>query len=135
MFDFSKGSQGLGDAVSRLKSIVISDDSTPKKAGVHIFTVLARVLKDAELGDMVNEDGVGIYSTAMKKYGHILLEYMKDWHVDTSNPHDVERKLEELCWMNVLIYGVGGWKKGQQHYNADFFKYAYFLPRDKLNLT
>jgi hypothetical protein len=32
----------------------------------------------------------------MEKHSDSLIKHIKDWHVDTPNPHAVSRKLEEL---------------------------------------
>lgn len=114
----SSTASSLSQTISRLKSIVISDDASP---GVHAFTVLARILDDPELGNMVDKEEMGMYSETVEKFGDALIKYVKDWHVDASNPQAVLRKMEELMWTNVLIYGVGGWKP-EKDFNADFFQ-------------
>jgi hypothetical protein len=109
----------VGQAASRLKSLVLSDNGPSHD--VHAFTVLARILNDPELGNIVNQEEQRMYSYIMDKHGDALLKHVKDWHIDTSNPQEVSHKLEELLWTNVLIYGVGGWDDGKD-FNADFFQ-------------
>ena len=49
-----------------------------------------------------------------------LMQYASHWHMDLSDPLEVERKVEELQWMSVILYAVSGWKEGQK-FQADFF--------------
>lgn len=60
-----------------------------------------------------------LYNELIKNHGDILLEYAEQWILDISDPKDVERKIEELTWTNVLIYVVGGWKQAGG-FTADF---------------
>lgn len=101
-----------------MKSVALSDASTD----THAFTILARILDNPELGNIVNKEGPGIvmYLDTIEKHGDTLMKHVKDWHLDASNPQAVLRKIEELVWTNVLMYGVGGWKSGID-FNADFF--------------
>jgi len=99
---------------------MLSDDKKPTFGGLHTFSILARVLKDPEFGTIVDGQGIGIYSTTAKRFGESLKKLIDEWQVDTTNVQDVERKIEELSWMNVMIYGIGGWEEGQL-FNADFF--------------
>ncbi|GLB42754.1 putative protein of unknown function (DUF4243) [Lyophyllum shimeji] len=90
--------------------------------GAHVFTVLARILNDPALGTLqkFGNGGSVMYASTMKEHGAALIQHMADWRVDATDPRDVQRKIEELSWMNTLIYGVGGWSKAKP-FNADFF--------------
>ncbi|KAG6891952.1 hypothetical protein C0995_006374, partial [Termitomyces sp. Mi166 len=60
-FDYSVGSKGIAeDTISRFKSLLISslDTESASDNGIHVFTVVARILKDPELGK-VQDTGVG----------------------------------------------------------------------------
>ncbi|KAF8063382.1 hypothetical protein FPV67DRAFT_1506313 [Lyophyllum atratum] len=121
-FDYGGSTKGVEDTLSRFKSLVVSQPESKKlgaKNGVHVFTVLARVLNDPELGKVV-DTGSGMFSTTMKNHVSALVKHMADWHVDATNPRDVKRKIEELSWMNPLIFGVGGWAPDKP-FNSDFF--------------
>ena len=72
---------------------------------MHVFTILARILNDPGLGEI--QEGGG-YTTTVIEHGATLVKHMQDWHVDPTNPRDIERKVEELSWLNTLIYAVGG---------------------------
>ena len=66
------------------------------------------------------EDEAGIYTPTVKRFGETVKNLVDQWQVDTTNPDDVERKIEELSWMNVMIFGIGGWQKDQP-FSPDFF--------------
>lgn len=119
LFEFKRSWDTLDETAARLKSFMLSGDAKPASPGLHTFSILARVLKDPELGTMV-EDETGIYIPTMKRFGETVKNLVDQWRVDTTNPQDVERKIEELSWMNVMIFGIGGWKKDKP-FNADFF--------------
>lgn len=61
----------------------------------------------------------------MKNHVSKIIEYMADWRVDGTNPVDVENKVQELSWLNSILYGIGGWLKDKP-FNADFFQYVVF---------
>jgi len=119
-FEEHHSSRALDDTVSRLKSLVISEAPTeaPATSSVHVFTILARILNDPELGN-IQDDPLGGYNATVTKHGATLIKHMKDWHVDPTNQRDIEQKIEELSWLNTLIYAVGGSQPGKP-FNADF---------------
>ncbi|KAF9467673.1 hypothetical protein BDZ94DRAFT_1248738 [Collybia nuda] len=102
------------DAVSPLRPAALATSPS-----VHAFTVLARILNDPEIGGVASKEGIKTYSDTMRRYGSALKKHLREWHVDTSNPQALSRRMEELVWTSVLIYGVGGWKLGKE-FNADF---------------
>jgi Questin oxidase-like len=118
-FETSSISNAISQTAARLKSVMLSEDAKPASSGLHTFSILARILKDPEFGTIVDDES-GIYANTVDRFGDALKKLIDQWQVDTTNPQDVERKIEELSWMNVMIYGIGGWQKGQP-FNADFF--------------
>jgi Questin oxidase-like len=62
-----------------------------------------------------------LYKTAMEAHGDAIRKYTREWSYNSSDPKELERKIEELVWMNVIIYGIAGWTKDKD-YNADFFQ-------------
>ncbi|KAJ7578005.1 hypothetical protein C8J56DRAFT_836198, partial [Mycena floridula] len=90
--------------------------------GTHAFTILSRILKDPQFDPATKQpnDMTQIFSTTMKNHGAALAKYAAAWTVDTSNPKDIERKIEEIQWMNTVIFGVAGWSKSKE-FNSDFF--------------
>ena len=86
------------------------------KTDVHAFTILARILADSRLETGPPEDMFGIYTEALDKVGDVIREYADQWSLSG----DLQKKVEELLWTSVLIYGVGGSEKSGD-FNADFF--------------
>ncbi|KAF8641640.1 hypothetical protein AX16_009866 [Volvariella volvacea WC 439] len=85
----------------------------------HAFTIVARMLKDSKFNNITKPEGL-FYQTATSAFGGDIKKYVAQWSFDSSKPGEVERKVEELIWTNVLLYGVGGWALNQD-FNADFF--------------
>ncbi|TFK38464.1 hypothetical protein BDQ12DRAFT_605867 [Crucibulum laeve] len=89
---------------------------------VHAVTILARVLADKQFASSNEIDETKMYATTLKKYGSALVKHTAQWTLDLNRPGEVERKMEEVIWVNALIYGVGGWtERGEEKFNADFF--------------
>ncbi|KAG5333941.1 hypothetical protein C0989_004595 [Termitomyces sp. Mn162] len=123
-FDYSGGAKTIAeDTFSRFKSLLILSPDTKSASdhatGTHVFTVVARILKDPELGK-VQDTGSGMFIFTMEHYASKVIEYMSDWRVDGTNPADIENKLQQLSWLNSVLYGIGGWSKDKP-FNADFF--------------
>jgi hypothetical protein len=95
------------------EGVQANDDA---KTGTHAFTILARILADPRL-KMEKQDVFLIM--VLEKAGDAIREYVDQW--DLSGDVDLDKKLEELLWTNVLIYGVGGLEKNGD-FNADFFQ-------------
>jgi hypothetical protein len=92
-------------------------DMENAKSGTHAFTILGRILADPRLDLKKPRDELTIYTNVLDKAGDVLREYVDQW-----NPTgDLQKKLEELLWTNVLIYGIGGSEKNGD-FNADFFQ-------------
>jgi len=119
-----KASPGSSDTVvARLTSLVpslaLNTRATPTTPpGTHVFTIMARMLKDPKLKTK-NPDGMED-ARVSETHGDLIRKYAEQWTLDTSNPQDLERKIEELIWMNALIYSIGGWSK-DHGFKADFF--------------
>lgn len=75
--------------------------------------------KDAKVTEG-DEEADSIETTLHSSQGEKILQYASLWHIDTTVPGELDKKLEELSWLMVLIYGVGGWKEGRD-FRADFF--------------
>jgi hypothetical protein len=46
-------------------------------------------------------------------------QYTAEWLHDAEGR--IDNKIEELIWMNILLYGVGGWDPKHKKFKADFF--------------
>lgn len=57
------------------------------------------------------------YLRASKVHGAKIFEYAEQWGVTAEN---VEQKVEEIQWMNTILYGIHGHSDGSD-FNADFF--------------
>ena len=68
----------------------------------YAFTVLGRVISDPRLANNADPQ--------------VIKEYVDQWQPEG----DVAKHLEELLWVNSLIYGVAGLEENGQ-FNADFF--------------
>lgn len=101
--------------------------------GVHAFTILARVLADdkfapAAVGLPVPE-GESQFGRVNGAQGDALAQLAAQWAAELQGPgataDAIAKKIEELAWMNTLIYGVGGWTGREnsptKEFNADFF--------------
>lgn len=128
-----KPSQGsVGTAVDRLTSIMpsltldlgaISSIAEKTPLGTHVFTIMARMLKDPDLKIKKPDLASNFITDINKSHGPRILKYVEQWTLDTTDAKDVERKIKELIWMNTLIYGIGGWDK-TNGFTADFFLYV-----------
>ena len=105
---------------------------TQKPSSVHALTLLSRVLKD----DYYSYKTIALpppeaseEDTSLERVLHLrgepLAELVKEWTVDGTNAQEVARKIEELFWTNVTIFGVAGFggrnKTKNGKFNGDFF--------------
>lgn len=95
---------------------------------VHALTILARVAADAKLTLPGDLDELNIVENTIADHADLIRDYAMQWTIDLSKPGELNRKVEELSWMVVVIYGVAGWTWAQQTkqgtegpFNADFF--------------
>lgn len=88
---------------------------------MHALTILARVLKEPRFEKLAGAwvPVRVLERTFLEEHGEALRKIVDDWTYDSSNSNEAERKIEELVWATVLIYGVGGWQKDKD-FNADF---------------
>ncbi len=98
----------------------VSHAHTEKK-GIHALDILARILKDDTIEVPYNDDDA--FTKTLEANGEALFRYAGQWTLDLSDPKEVNRKVEELQWMNTIIYAIGGSQPGKK-FNSDFFLYA-----------
>lgn len=74
-------------------------------------TMVLKEMDDTEMFSFIHQKGNAIF------------EYTSAWTFDLLNPNELEHKIEELQWMNVLIYTAAGLRKsnGRLEFRADFF--------------
>ncbi len=103
-----------------------------KQSNVHALSLVSRILKD----DYYSYKTIGLpppekseEDTSLERVLHLrgeaLAKLMEEWTVAGTNAQEVECKIEELFWMNVVIFGVGGfWGRKEMkngRFNGDFF--------------
>ena len=139
-------------AISRLTALLpsLTLSTTPsanglsavdgKKAGIHAFTVLARILADprfspAALGLPIPQ-GQSHIDRVQAHAGQALIDIVDEWAAelegDSVSAAVIEKKIEELAWFTAGVYGVGGWagreRSQTKDFNADFFTYVFIRP-------
>lgn len=108
-----------------------------KHSGVHSFSIVARMLKDPELGpgvasalppmphggDQGTEEDAGRafpMTEVLEKRGELIRKYAEQWVVNTHDKTEVQSKVDELLFLMTLLYGVTGFQEGKS-FKADFF--------------
>ncbi|KAG0704107.1 hypothetical protein DFH29DRAFT_997994 [Suillus ampliporus] len=98
--------------------------SSPMKAGtLHALSILALVAKD-ERFDHIKMTDRDMFTMIVSSQGEALRTYAEMWDFDVANKDDVAKAVEELAWLNSIIYGVGGVtgkKDNKKAFSADFF--------------
>ncbi|OCH85389.1 hypothetical protein OBBRIDRAFT_838993 [Obba rivulosa] len=101
-----------------------ADQSTD---GVHALTVVARILNDPVFAPESIGLPVPLFDTldlVARARGDLLASYAEEWTVDATSAEAIESKIEELIWVNVVLYGIGGWTGRKSSdtgaFNADF---------------
>ncbi|KAJ6531904.1 hypothetical protein B0H19DRAFT_1189158 [Mycena capillaripes] len=74
----------------------------------HAFSIASRILLDDRFHDIKPTS----LDDVLKKFGDAIYEYAAQWTVDGANAQEVENKVQELCFLNVMLYVVGGWNDG-----------------------
>ncbi|KZT63363.1 hypothetical protein DAEQUDRAFT_719501 [Daedalea quercina L-15889] len=97
----------------------------------HALAVLAKVAADpayapSAIGIPVeNPSDETMLANVLEARGSGIFGLASEWGVDGADKDAVHRKIEELNWMNVVLYGVGGWAGRHsapgRRFNADFF--------------
>ena len=101
------------------------------KAGTHAFNILARLLADEKfkVSKIELPQSESAFEYVNKDVGKSLDELAGEWAAELDGEGAtlavIDKKIEELVWMNTIIFGVGGWggrEKGEfKEFNADFF--------------
>ncbi|TCD65714.1 hypothetical protein EIP91_002290 [Steccherinum ochraceum] len=116
--------------ISRVASLTLSSRAGAGDGGVHALSILGRVVKDPAfsrtavgLPAPADENAVARVVAVCKDK---LLKFFEEWTVGHTR-EDLDKKFEEVMWMNAVIYGVGGWsdrahsKDPSKEFNGDFF--------------
>lgn len=85
-------------------------------------------MADSRLSLPDDLDTGSVIQKTIAKHSHHIREYGSQWTIDVSKAGEIERKVEEIAWTNVVMYGIAGWTWAQQvkqgsegEFNADFF--------------
>jgi hypothetical protein len=97
--------------------------SKPSKKGVDALTIASRVISD-QRWSTIDFDELEIFRNLMavtQSPDHLaaIVEHAKGWEVYTSNEAELEKKIEELQWMAVLMFAAP--KPEGDGPKADFF--------------
>lgn len=90
------------------------------------LNILARVQEDPRFAASDERDEMNPYADTLRRHGPALVEYAAQWTIYAGSD-ELAKKIEQLGWMNSLIYSVAGWtgrNKGEHEkgrgFNADF---------------
>lgn len=96
---------------------------TKRGPGTHAFSIVSRILSDRAF-----ENYVGSFDDLRMKLGQKIQSYAAEWLVDGANPQEIAKKVQELIFLNVMIYAVGGWREGEgSRTRAEFHKAEFTL--------
>ncbi|KAK1216779.1 hypothetical protein PQX77_020584 [Marasmius sp. AFHP31] len=107
----------------KMTGIIPDEVPLPDQTSLHAFSLLARILKDDKPWTYTNffEE----FSLVMERQNETILRLTNQWsHFDAADKEAVDHKIEELVWMNTLLYAVSGYGtkgKVEGEFNADFF--------------
>lgn len=88
--------------------------TTKRGPGLHAFTIVSRIMSDNAF-----KDYKGSFDDLQAKIGQKIQSYASEWLVDGANDKEIAKKVQELTFLNVMIYAVGGWRNGK-FYKAEF---------------
>ncbi|EIW84478.1 hypothetical protein CONPUDRAFT_151496 [Coniophora puteana RWD-64-598 SS2] len=124
-------------AASVLSSLSLRNDppsahATHGSTDTTVFDMLASILADERLATHKSKDLFTELEFTMNERGSLVFEHADRWTIDVSKPGEIKRKIEELFWLNTLIYAVAGWSEDKE-FRGDFFYMhlvtsALFLP-------
>lgn len=119
---------GISGLAEKLASATLTKTSGGK-GSPHALTILGRVavdpaFKPSALG-LPLPPGGDFLTQIVSRAGDKLVEILEEWTVEATR-EDLEKKVEEVIWMNSVIYSVAGY--GGRHidankeFNANFLK-------------
>lgn len=119
-------------SISQFQRAVQPSQPKPSSPGVHALTLVSRLMhnehfshKNIQLPPPVESEEDTSLERVLHLRGDELAEIAKEWTVDGTNTAEVEAKIEELFWTNVVIFGIAGWggraKSKTGKFNGDFF--------------
>ncbi|KAG6334577.1 hypothetical protein ID866_4514 [Astraeus odoratus] len=107
---------GLLDRLWFQGDISKPDNKGSSRSALAILSLLAC---DPRFSNVKEVDRGIMFAVAVKEYGSVIREYVEMWKFDVTSGAGIAAAVEELSWMNSVIYGVGG-HISNQRFNADF---------------
>jgi len=89
-----------------------------------LFTVVARILADPRF-KIPGTTFIEVIPQLFMKHSPAFMEHVNQWTVDVkklaADPKEIDRKIEELQWINTILYAVSGYTNlKEDKFNADF---------------
>ncbi|CCM00192.1 uncharacterized protein FIBRA_02220 [Fibroporia radiculosa] len=129
-------STSISRLVSLLPSLTLNNTTSgsmaEKEHGMHALTVVAQILHNDDFTPAAigipsdDKDDNNIFQRVLEARGERLMALASAWTVNGTNPEEVASKIEELIWVNVVLYAVGGWA-GRKSSPTGQFKGDFFL--------
>lgn len=121
---FTDGAQGTTEVVMHIVSSLTSDGSVPRitgsEADIHVFDIIARIVRD----DILRVDNGPVprivFKQAVVEHAPRIRAYAAQWTIDVTRKGEIERKMEELIWLSSAVYAVGGFDE-VNGFTADFY--------------
>lgn len=134
LFSSDTTSSAISGIVNGIAGLNVQEPTKNSKTSqrIHALTILARLAKDSSVQIQVKNSSkdaiMGIFGHVMTDFSDPLNKYAEDWSntIDLNNRTAINAKVNELTWMNVVIYGICGWNRGGT-FNSDFFLFVPFL--------
>ncbi|KAI0727142.1 hypothetical protein C8Q72DRAFT_841961 [Fomitopsis betulina] len=120
--------QSVANVTARMSSVALS--GSVSDLGPHALEILAKIANDADFAPTalgIQDCGFGELrmEQVLERIGPKFFQSVSEWTVNGADQDEIYRKIEEVIWMNVVMYGVAGW--GGRHissskiFNAEFF--------------
>ncbi|KAL4080067.1 hypothetical protein V8B97DRAFT_1929857 [Scleroderma yunnanense] len=96
--------------------------SEPDRKGCtrNALTILSLIACDPRFSKIKRIENGKILDQSLKQYGPTIREYVEMWKFDITSDVGISDAIEELSWVNTMIYGVSGHLSSQE-FRADFF--------------
>ncbi|KAL4064618.1 hypothetical protein J3A83DRAFT_4101231 [Scleroderma citrinum] len=96
--------------------------SEPDQKGCtrNAIMILSLVASDPRFSGIKKIENGTVLAEGLKRYGQIIREYVEMWKFDITSDTGIADAVEELSWVNTMIYGVGGHLSSQE-FRADFY--------------
>lgn len=124
----------LGSTLSKVAPLVeakalssmTAGQTVSKKDDPHALTILARILRDPKFRPSPVDRNDSGYDKTIDRHSEAIAFYVNAWNIDPAILEDGgwEKKVEEIIWTVVVLYGIAGWTHGKSKpggFIADFF--------------